>query len=278
MEDVAVELPLWLEELRRTEVSNLVRSDPRSSGNTTFGLNREQALDAISWGQADFDAPHGHLTADDLALLYAYWNQKGHLEELVEAFRQCFAVSNTKPNNPIVVDVGCGPFTGGLALATSLGEAPFDYIGVDRADSMRRLGQRLADSALVPGQITCIWAADMASVEWAQPPRWRDVLVIVSFVFASPSLDVGSMCDDLIALLRRLGNGSVTVLYTNSVRAEANRGLPEFDTRLKAVGFRSLARGKGEIGIARSGGSRVRGLWYAIFHRPRQTSLSLEGA
>ena len=68
------------------------------------------AFEAIGGGQADFDAPCGDLTPDDLALLYAYLNQKGHLEELVAAFGQL--LTRSKPPNPIVVDIGCGPFTG----------------------------------------------------------------------------------------------------------------------------------------------------------------------
>ena len=96
-------------------------------------------------------------------LLYAYLNQLGHLEELIAAFRQLLACS--KPKNPIVVDIGCGPFTGGLALIATLGDdSCFDYIGVDSAESMRRLGKRFACSELVPGRVTHHWAASMDSV------------------------------------------------------------------------------------------------------------------
>ena len=116
-----VELPQWLEDLRRSEVVDRVHNDPRSAKGTVLGVERGVALrEVIGGGQADFDEPWNDLSADDRVLLYAYFNQLGHLEELTEAFRQLFAHSS-RPDNPIVVDLGCGPFTGGLSIATAFG-------------------------------------------------------------------------------------------------------------------------------------------------------------
>ncbi len=112
---MAVSLPEWLKELRNTEIVRRVHNDPRSTAGAVLGIAREAAMEAAGWGQADFDSTWGSLTAEDRVLLYAHFFQKGHLEELYEAFRQIFA--DTHPDNPIVVDLGCGPFTGGLALA-----------------------------------------------------------------------------------------------------------------------------------------------------------------
>ncbi len=268
----AVELPLWLEKLRQTEVIDRVRNDPRSLGNTTLGLHAEQAFQAIGGGQADFDAPRGDLTPDDLALLYAYWNQKGHLEELIEAFGQCFGQSESLPENPIVVDIGCGPCTGGLALAGTL--PCFDYIGVDRAESMRRLGERLAASDSVPGNIKQLWAPSLSAVEW-RSPSWRPVLVLLSYLFASPTLDAPTMFDDLVELLNRLGRGAVTVLYTNSTRYAANRAWDVFQKRLIDAGFYQHVDDAGRVVVERGSGERQRRLRYAVLHRPEQRRLAL---
>ena len=272
----AVELPDWLEELRRIHVTDRVLNDPRSRGRTLFGMDMAQAFEAIGAGQADFDAACGDLSPDDLALLYAYVNQKGHLEELIAAF--CQLLAGSKPPNPIVVDIGCGPFTGGLALATTLGQDPcFDYIGIDRADSMRRLGARLACSDLLPGRVTSHWAADVDSVEWRQPPGWREVIVIVSYLFASPTLDTGAMFADLDRLLRRLGHGAVTLLYTNSTREETNRQYPGFRQMLEEADFRVHAEDQGEVAVERWNGPQRRSLFYALFRRPRRRRLPLGG-
>lgn len=270
-----VELPPWLKELRKVEVTNRVRADPRSQGNTLFGMEPREALAAIGWGQADFDAPHGALSPNDLALLYAHLNQLGHLEELIKAFGQYFAGSQ-RPSNPIVVDIGCGPFTGGLALAATLGpEVHFDYIGIDHAASMRRLGERLASSELLPGNVTRLWATSIEDVQWPSPPCWREVIVIVSYLLASPTLDVAQMATTLEELLDRLGRDAVTLLYTNTRRKEANRLYPAFREKLSAAGFKNIVEGPGKLWIERRDGKQPRKLWYALFHRLRRQTLPL---
>ena len=112
---MAVELPQWLQELPTSEVVRPVLDDPRSVHGSSLGLSSQEALDVIEWGQAPFDEPLGDLSPEDRVLLYAYFNQKGHLEELTDAFRKIFA--NKVLKDLIVVDLGCGPGTGGLALA-----------------------------------------------------------------------------------------------------------------------------------------------------------------
>ena len=272
----AVVLPDWLEDLRRVHVTDRVRNDPRSRPHTLLGMDAAQAFQAIGGGQADFDAASGNLSPDDLALLYAYLNQKGHLEELVAAFGQLLAGST--PPNPIVVDIGCGPFTGGLALAATLGQDPcFDYIGLDRADSMRRLGTRLACSNLFPGRVSAHWAPDTGSLEWRRPPGFREVIVIVSYLFASPTLDAEALFCDLNRLLCRLGRGAVTLLYTNSAREEVNRQFPGFRQSLEEADFRVHAEGQGEVLVERWNGRRERNLYYVLFHRPQRRRLALGG-
>ena len=231
-----VELPHWLEQLRRAEITERVRNDPRSIGSTLLGVTPYVATrEVVGGGQADFDAPWENLSPDDRVLLYAYFNQKGHLEELTEAFHQLFAGS--RPHNPVVIDLGCGPFTGGLAFAGVFGQdAGFDYIGVDRSGTMRRFGERFAVAAThfdeVPQIVRC-WSADIPSVDWVSAPGWRPVIVIVSYLLASPTLDAAALIGELDGLLDKLGRGSVTVLYTNSPRPDPNRSFPSVVSRIK---------------------------------------------
>ena len=187
-------------------------------------------MEAVGWGQADFDEPVGALSAEDRALLYAYWNQRRHLEELTEAFRQLFGTN--RPAEPlIVVDLGCAPFTGGLALAGQLGHQEwFDYIGVDRSRTMRELGEQLAVAAeSAPGtpRIGRHWAADISSVDWRQPPGWRPVIVIVSFLLASPTLQVETLMAELEHLLEKLsrqpGHPLRGLVHQERVRPDRHR-------------------------------------------------------
>ena len=274
---MVVALPQWLEELRRSHVVEPARSDPRSSVGKILGVDPETATTVLAGGgQADFDTSRAGYTPEDRVLLYAYYLQKGHLEELTSAFGQLFGDSSI--DDPIVVDLGCGPFTGGLALAGILPHGSrFDYIGVDRAPAMRKLGERFASTGVLPCEVRRHWASDVQSVSWSRPPGWRPVIVIVSYLLASPTLDVVELLRDLETLLTRLGRGPVTVLYTNSAREAANAGFPTFRAALQGAGFELFADDTGDIEIERRGGARARTLRYALFHRSPQETLRLGG-
>ena len=272
---MAVELPEWLEALRRAEVVDRVKDDPRSAADGLLGVGRDGALAAIKGGQASFDEPWGVLSPADRVLLYAFFNQKGHLEELTEAFRMIFA--NTTPEDPIVVDLGCGPATGGLALAGALDTAVFDYIGVDSSKAMREFGEHLAGRARRLDGVRRRWASTLESVEWDRAPGWRPVLVIVSYLLGSPSLNPVQLVDRLNDLLAKLGTGRVTMLYTNSPRDAANRNFPAFQQAMRRAGFDMPADGTSEIVVERWEGDRQRKLRYAVFHRPTASRLQLGG-
>ena len=276
---MTVELPQWIHELRRSEIVKRVKDDDRTVGETLLGVSSEVAFrDVIGGGQANFDEPWHDLAPGDRVLLYAYLNQPGHLEELTEAFRMLFEGA-ARPTDPIVVDVGCGPFTGGLALSTALDhDSHLDYIGVDCSVAMRELGERLASAAAELGQTPQIdrqWSSDLYSVHWNRAPGFRPVFVIVSYLLASPTLDAEQLVIELDALLSRLGRGAVTLLYTNSERQDANRNYPEFRLALQNAGFEQIADDSGSIEIGRWSGTRHRPLRYALFRRPEQSTLQL---
>lgn len=197
------------------------------------------------------------------------------LEELIFACRQLFTNSAIKA--PIVVDLGCGPFTAGFAIASILGQDPqVDYIGVDRSSAMRSLGERLAsagESMHGMPRIQRRWAKDIASVDWDRALGWRPVIVIVSYLLASPTLDAAALVAELDGLLTRLGRGPVTVLYTNAIGTDANRRFPDFRAALHDADFVTVTEATGVIETRRQ---KNRSLRYALFQRKRQETLQLE--
>lgn len=270
-------IPDWLRRLRRTEIVDVICNSPSTRGDYFFGIHKDEVISqVIGGGQADFDTPYGHLNGSDRSLLYAYFNQLGHLEELIEAFGQLF--KNGPPPDPLIVlDLGCGPFTGGLALAAVLGDrAPFSYIGLDRSSAMRELGERLGAAAEQVGALNCserYWVEDFASIQWYRAPGWRPILVIVSYLLASPTLDVESLVADFMELCTRLSRGPITVLYTNSPSVGANRNFVAFRAALEKADFSVIADDLGSITIERLAGLKERRLRYALFHRHAQKVL-----
>lgn len=273
------QLPAWLKQLRKIEITQRVNHDPRSSLGRFLGVSKSVATEEVAGGgQADFNGPWNHLSPDDRVLLYAYFFQLGHLEELIKAFGMLLA-EGSPTEKPIVIDLGCGPFTGGLAFANALGsERQFDYIGVDRSDAMRRLGERLAAAAEQCNegfQINRYWTSDISSISWSHPPSWRPIFVIVSYLLASPTLVAGELLTDLKQLLTKLGQGPVTILYTNSQRPEANKQFSDFAKVLLDAGFKKLKDDIGTIEVERIHGTQDRRLRYALFYRPARNILTL---
>lgn len=270
-------VPAWIEALRRREVVDHVHRDPRTSGNVLLGVDGNRIFDeVIGGGQADFDASYEALTGADRALLYAYFNQKGHIEELTAAFKMLFT-TDTTISDPVVLDLGAGPCTAGLALAGVLGpKAPFTYIGIDRAASMRTLGETLAVGAgRNMEHVTRQWHDRVESVVWTKPPGWRPVLIIVSYLLASPTVDAVELVRAADGLVARIGRGPTTVLYTNSPSPHPNRSFPAFRDALMKAGFDLVADDQGAIQVSRFGGSKTRKLRYALFHRQAQRVLRL---
>ena len=275
---MVIRLPWWLRQLRRREIVSVVDNDARSKSGSLLGVSAESAREAAGWGQADFDEPWGGLSCDDRVLLYSYFFQLGHLEELIAAFRQLF--EEVGPKEPIFVDLGCGPFTGGLAIASEFerGE-PVDYIGVDRSRAMCRFGEQLASAADKSEEIPEIrrhWFKDVSSVHWDAAPGWRPVIVVASYLLASPTLDVRQVVAELLQLLCRLGSGPVTVLYTNSRLPGPNRNFDGFSNALTTGGFELIRHDDGELQVERLGRLTPRNLRYALFHRREQGTLRLE--
>ena len=272
-------LPSWLQDLRRLKIVNVVQSKPSAREGYLLGRSWDEIRqDVIGGGQADFDEPFGDLSGADRVLLYAYVNQIRHLEELVEAFTQLF--QSAVPREPLIVlDLGSGPFTGGLAFAAVVGnKVPFSYIGLDRSSEMRNLGETLAAEAERVGALNCMdrqWVGDLESVAWTDVPRWRPVLAIASYLLASPTLDVSILVEEVNKLCARFGRGSVTVLYTNSSIDGAKRNFGAFRTALESVGFSMFADERGSVTIERLSELKVHTLRYALFHRDRQETLDV---
>ena len=275
---MAVSLPEWLHSLRNSEIVDRVLNDPRSTDETILGVSFDEARDkVVGGGQADFDQPWNQLTGDDRALLYAYCNQQRHLEELVAAFQMHFN-GKSPDREPIVVDLGCGPFTGGLAFASTLGDEPrFDYVGIDRSLSMCKLGEQLASAADNLSGVKRMWKSDVTSINWNTSPSWRPVFIIVSFLLASPTLDASALVAELKGLLKKFGNGPVTVLYTNAIGNEANSSFASFRDALQSQGFKVHADDSGEVQATRQSLIKNHQLRYALFYRPPQNTLQLGG-
>lgn len=218
-----------------------VLNDPRSTPGTRLGWPAQSVqADVIGFGQADFDSPVGHLTGADRALLYAFFNQRAHLGDLRGVLEQLFAGAD-RGGTPTILDLGCGPFTAGLALAAVLGNGrAFHYFGLDRSLEMRRLGATLAAAArereALHDSTTIAFVDALEDVQFDKP-RWDITLVVASYLLASPTIDTNALAASVAAAVNRRGCGTAAFLYLNSAKAFPNAKWPDLVASLATAGF-----------------------------------------
>jgi SAM-dependent methyltransferase len=230
---------------------------------------------AIGGGQASFDESIEDLTPRDRALLYALFNQKAHIDELIHAFERLLP-DPALLHGATVLDIGCGPFTAGLALANVAGSGvAFRYFGFDLYQSMRDLGRELADAATAAGGLDARTSTRFASttddIDFGQR-RSEWTVVVLSYLLASESLDVALICEQIVRACDRISFGPAAVLYTNAVRASARTKFPALEAKLAEAGFEKKIEAEDRL----TDGDKVREIHYALFVRPPVAAIPLE--
>jgi len=259
----------WLESLRQSHIVDPVMNDPRETRqpNTRLGLPTQWVFSkAIGGGQANFDEPLEMLSAKDRVLLYAFFNQKSHVNELVHAFEKLL----TNPRDlsgATVVDIGCGPFTSGLALAEVAGNAThFRYFGVDTSQTMCAFGKQLAEGAEAAGGLssktTVRFFSSTDDIDFGTP-RSTWTIVVLSYLLASKSIDAEVLVRQVVDACNRIGPGPVALLYTNTSRPEATEAYPAFQNAMTEAGFTMKIEGKEVLYLE----GKERKLHYALFVR-----------
>ncbi len=268
----------WLAELRNKLVIRPIREDKRNTGayETLLGHSKSWIFSkAIGGGQANFDEDIEDLKPRDRAMLYAWFNQPGHVLELQHAFAQLLA-NPTDLQDATVIDVGCGPFTAGLALADVAGSGVvFRYFGIDTSKAMRNFGEELAVGAREIGALhsqTQVQFGDSLNNFNFEEPRAGWTIVVASYLLASKTLDVRSITNEIVSACDAMRFGPVALLYTNTARLAAREKYPELEAQLTASGFES----DGDKVEVLSVGGKARDIHYALFVRPRASTVPIE--
>ncbi|MEO4014981.1 hypothetical protein [Pseudomonas rossensis] len=232
----------WLEELRSQLIVRPIQNDPRTRNGKLLGREISWLFNhAIGGGQANFDHPIQDLTPLDRVMLYAYLNQKAHVDELIHAFTKLLPDLD-KFKNATVIDIGCGPFTAGLALANVVGNSvAFRYFGVDHSSTMCSFGKQLAESIQGLGEFNprtqISFYQNIDEINFG-PTRASEITIFVlSYLLASSSIDVSLLVEQIKTSRKNVGLGAAVLLYTNTGREGARTLYPAFSKNLIAAGF-----------------------------------------
>jgi hypothetical protein len=203
--------------------------------------------DVIQKGLADFSQGYEHpkygsLTADEKVLLYCFTNMKLHFFEALETFRYFRPVLKSMfelPGVKMMIDLGCGPGTAGLALADSTKELKLAYIGLDCARPMLRKGSEMLGAAngyalLAKGSVhrtTTSWPTVAALAK--KLPTKTNVLMNASYLFASQSLNLDEVCDAVMSFKQAQHVGCLLFTYSNTIGELAGKKWEAFTQKLE---------------------------------------------
>lgn len=267
----------WLEQFRRDEIVAPLQQDQRTKDGNIFGHTSSWNFhQGICGGQANFDEEIDNLKPVDRAMLYAYFNQKAHVDELIHAFNQLVGGPGDMAGST-VLDIGCGPFTAGLAIANIVGpDQPFIYHGIDLYDSMIHVGRSFASKVRLWGEVHPASQIDfhksLRNVNFKSQPATKITVVILSYLFASSTINVDSLADEIIEACQKIGWGPVFIFYINSSREAAGANFPRFKDKMIQEGFSVEADAIEEF----TDTDKPRKIHYALFVRSTISKTSID--
>lgn len=181
--------------------------DPRTlQPDQPLGFDRDHhQLNVVEYGRAQFDKATGAFSAADKVNLYCYYQLPGSYADSVAVFaaydaylRRLFAQCDHRIT---LVDIGCGPMTGGLAFQQHFGTAPnfyFHYAGIDVAPAMLDKARLFAASGLLARDTRVQFVTALDRIEDAY---WESVFTLPNTVVLYAGNVFGSVSNEAAALL-----------------------------------------------------------------------------
>lgn len=171
--------------------------------------------DVLKSGRTDFRYAYNEISPCEKVLLYCFFNMKKHFFTSYAVFERILPSLKTVFDNedyrPIMIDLGCGPMTSGIAIAdlmmSSTAKAlSFTYVGVDIAPAMIARAKKFEDSPLFSNTSFYYWEdwneIDF-SVLYSVAGKNNPVVFNASYLFASDSLDseeLAGLVSDVVKL------------------------------------------------------------------------------
>lgn len=243
-----MELPLSAFEAFRSVVINRVRDNHRNAHGEFMGCDWDTVRDRIiQYGMADFTQSISALGSDgepflfspeDRALLYAFANQRMHaLSQIWLLYNQTECIANLSQGHDelCVLDIGCGPGTGLIALHSAMErgvirQRNIRYIGVDPSRAMLQLADELQRSIRSVG-ITSEFIEKLDDASMLLDSR-GPVLVLMSYLFANLDEQQAVEYAEYIRYFANRSHARVLGIIQNSIRDDRNISLGNFRRRL----------------------------------------------
>lgn len=225
-----------LQKILKNKINDRVLGDDRSDGiNRVLGENKSTISQIIlEKGRTDFRQPSHGYSAAEKVLLYSYFNMKTHIDTCKSVLEKQKHISDKiLDDNLHIYDIGCGPFTVGLAFADLFKNQIFDYTCIDNSDEMLKMGRKLwkhsSNEGLIDSNVRQVSHNHWDSINTGANQN-KNVLFTFSYFFATKQLndaDIKSLAR-VVKSISKKAKGSVYLLHINSSYGPANTNYLKF--------------------------------------------------
>lgn len=180
-------------------------------------------------GQSDFDEvsfdkpSHEYYFPKDKVSIYCVHHMPRHLFGAYHIFTNCLTpISNE--NKVVFIDFGCGPLTSGIAFRAFTGRCDLTYFGIDSSQTMldkaaviNRYGPNTYREpffdkiALIRNSDSLIRLLDKYIVNGDR----TQIIFNFCYFFSSPTLDIDSLSDVLIEIMKKYSPHKMCLIYQN---------------------------------------------------------------
>lgn len=227
-------------------VTQPVTQDARSLPGLPLGFDRDyHLLNVLAYGRAKFDVGDDVFTAADKAALYCYYQLRNYYASSLRVFaqyatylQQQFTLCDQRIS---MIDLGCGPMTGGLAFQRQFGMNPhfyFHYVGVDTAPAMLDKAKQFAGAGLLGRDTRVQFAAALDSIAAAY---WESIFTLPHAVVLYAGDVFGCLSNEDAALLATQVNRLMDAFPLNKYMLVFNG--PSLERQARSyVTFKKLVR------------------------------------
>jgi hypothetical protein len=195
--------------------------------------------EVLEYGLTDFDLQYNDITSECKVLLYNYFNLRKHYFTFYHIISSLDNLSTYYSSfDPIIIDLGCGPGTAGLAFVESYFQSgikpKFKYIGVDISKSMlNTANENIKYLNLNKCDIEPFFSKsiDLDLIKSQINPTSM-LIFTASYLFASGSLDESKLALSINELLNTYKEIPVVFIFQNTQSVDKNIKYHNFKKKL----------------------------------------------
>lgn len=244
-----------LTEQFKSPIDNMIAlgsiKDPNFGGRNSSAsqdIKRNHRNIILQQGRADFNTDSDGLTASQKVDLYCYYYFQMHFTSTYSFIEKenNYLINLIKNKNIWFVDIGCGPFTSGLAFSFWLDKITIDkpysvnYIGVDISASMLNKAKSVKQAYGCENFNSCVFIYDKSQVidnikNEGLDPNESVIIINYSYLFASHSLDVDEFVKFTKSIINKFYNINgerIIILQQNPKCDELNKNWRDYKNKL----------------------------------------------